>query len=161
NEAALKFEQPVLERPASRVRGISRIFSCRNLDRRWFVDKSFWEGYFPILSENRFNKFSLTLGMAYNYPYDNEYVSDVYLHFPYPFLVKVPGYDVHVSHLDESEREENLRSLQFIAREAAKHGLQFCLGLWNHQYEFGHANGLNYSIKGLSDEIHARYSRDA
>ncbi|WP_119389898.1 hypothetical protein [Taklimakanibacter lacteus] len=161
DDTGLAVREPLLEGPAARVRGISRIFSCRDLDRPWLVDRSFWESYFAMLSGNRFNKFSLTLGMAYNYPYDNEFVSDVYLHFPYPFLVKVPGHDVRVAHLDESEREENLRALQFMAREAAKHGLQFCLGLWNHQYDFGNPKGLSHAIEGLSEGNHAAYARDA
>ena len=50
--------------------------------------------------------------------------------------MKVPGYDVSVTDLPDSERESNLEMLRFISDEAAMRGLDFQLGLWTHAYEW-------------------------
>ena len=110
---------------ATRVRSMCRAFVSETEDKPWFHDKAQWLAYFDMLVTNRFNRFSLSLGMGYDYPYHNHVISDVYLHFPYPFLLAVPGYDVRIAELPEIERESNLEMLQFIGREdgAARSGL--------------------------------------
>ena len=110
---------PLCEAPASRVRSMCRAFISEAEDRPWFHDKAQWIAYLDILASNRFNRFSLSLGMGYDYPYHNHVISDVHLHFPYPFLIDVPGYQVRVAELADVERDGNLDMLKFIGREEA------------------------------------------
>jgi hypothetical protein len=109
-------------------------------------------------SLQRFNRFSLTLGLGYNFPRN---VRDAYFYFAYPFLLSVPDYDVRVAGLPDAERDRNLRTLRFISDETVKRGLHFQLGLWTHAYEWMDSPDTNYTIEGLMPETHAAYCRDA
>jgi hypothetical protein len=92
-EAALPETQfPLVESPTAKIRSICRAFASEREDKAWFHDRSHWIAYLDMLVGNRFNRFALSLGMGYDYPYHNHIVSDVYLHFPYPYLVAVPGH---------------------------------------------------------------------
>ena len=42
----------------------------------------------------RFNRFNFALGFGYDFP---KGVTGDYLHFPYPYLVQVPGYNVSIT----------------------------------------------------------------
>ena len=114
-----------------------------------------------MLAANRFNRFSLTLGIQYDYPYHNHIISDVYLHFPYPYLVDLDGYDVRVRELPAVERESNLEMLRFIGAEAARRGLDFQLGLWTQRYDFDDVPNANYTVEGITEANNADYCRDA
>jgi len=155
--AAFQFSHPVLEQPANRVRSIARCFESVAEDPAWFHDRDQWRAYLAMLAANRFNRFSLTLGLQYNYPME---VSDVYLYFAYPFLLSVPGYNVKARGLTEAERERNLATMQFIGAETARLGLDFQLGLWTHGYKFDSPR-VNYRIEGITPVNHAPYCRDA
>ena len=69
----------------------ARLFTSELEDKSWFYDKSFWSEYLGMLMSQRFNRFSLTLGLGYNSPHR---VRDSYFYFAYPFLLKTPGYEV-------------------------------------------------------------------
>src|SRR5437660_1054572 len=83
-----------IEQPANAIRSIARLFTSDVEDKPWWYDlgragsgretKGFWSRYLTELATQRFNRFSLTLGLGYNFP---RRVSDVYLYFAYPFLV--------------------------------------------------------------------------
>jgi hypothetical protein len=88
-------------------------------------------------------------------------VTDGYFLFAYPFLLSVPGYNVRVPQLPDSERDRNLEMLKFISEEAVARGLQFQLGIWMHGYEWLNSPNPNYSVEGLTPETHAQYCRDA
>eukprot|EP01037_Dinobryon_pediforme_P002118 gene2118-2155_t len=152
---------PLCEQPATRVRSMCRAFVSETEDMPWLHDKAQWIAYLDMLVTNRFNRFSLSLGMGYDYPYHNHVIADVYLHFPYPFLFAVPGYDVRVTQLPDVERDSNLDMLKFIGREAARRGLDFQLALWTQRYDFDDVPNANYTIAGASDDIIAPYCRDA
>jgi hypothetical protein len=154
----LQFERPVVEQPANQVRSIARLFTSEVEDKPWFYDRAFWERYLSMLAAQRFNRFSLTLGLGYNFP---RHVTDVYFYFAYPFLVTVPGYDVRARGLPDEERERNLAMLRFISDEAAARGLHFQLALWTHAYEWIESPEANYVIDGLTPATHAAYCRDA
>src|SRR5262249_53875547 len=123
-----------------------------------FNDRAFWERYLTELAFQRFNRFNLTLGLGYDFTTD---IKDAYLHFAYPFLISIPGYDVRAVPLPDEERDQNLKMLQFISAEAAKRGLHFQLGLWTHAYIWTNSPNANYVIKGLTKETHGPYCRDA
>jgi len=147
-----------VEQPVNSIRSMTRLFVSDIEDKFWFYDKAFWESYLTMLITQRFNRFSLTLGLGYDSP---KKVLDSYFIFAYPYLVNVPGYSVSVRELPESERQKNLAMLQFISREASRRGLHFQLGLWGHAYECSNSPDVNYTIEGLTEDTHAEYCRNA
>ncbi|KKL74993.1 hypothetical protein LCGC14_2059350, partial [marine sediment metagenome] len=156
--AQLQRPDRIVEQPANRVRSIARLFTSELEDKPWYYDKSFWRGYLSMLIAQRFNRFSLTLGLGHNFP---RRVPDSYFYFAYPFLVSVAGYEVEAVGLGAEERERNLSMLRWISEQAADRGLHFQLGLWTHAYEFIDSPDVNYPIAGLTPDNHAAYCRDA
>ena len=63
--------------------------------------ESMWRKYLSMLVSQRFNRFTLTFGMQYNYPYGNEFITDVYLYLAYPFLVSPKGYNIYAEGLSD------------------------------------------------------------
>ena len=145
--------------PATPVRSVLRSFSSDVLDLAWFRDPDFWTGYLDELATHRVNRVQLALGMQYNYSHDPGVV-DNYLCFAYPFLVQVPGWDVEVAGVDAAERDANLAALRLASDEAARRGIHFQLGLWNHAVhpELGESPDLRYPVRGLADADVASYS---
>lgn len=156
--AMLRGIQASVEQPVNSIRSMTRLFVSNVEDKSWFYDKTFWESYLSMLVTQRFNRFSLTLGLGYDSPKE---VLDSYFIFAYPYLVDVPGYSVRVRGLTEGEREKNLAMLQFISEEASRRGLHFQLGLWGHAYESVNSPDVNYIIEGLTEDTHAEYCRNA
>ncbi|MEJ2614640.1 MAG: hypothetical protein P8Z35_06765, partial [Ignavibacteriaceae bacterium] len=105
-----------------------------------------------------FNRFNLSFGIGYDFL---ENVTDAYFLFAYPFLLSVPGYNVHVPQLPDSERDKNLETLKFISEQTAARGIQFQLGIWMHGYKWNDSPNANYTIEGLTPENHGPYCRDA
>jgi hypothetical protein len=167
---ALHLPETLEEHPANEVRSISRAFCSEIEDKAWYYDKDFWRNYLDVLVTSRFNRFNFTLGIGYDFPRG---VTGDYLHFPYPYLLDVPGYEVRVvslaneagplnpAPLTADEREMNLQMLRFIAAETAARGLQFQLGLWTHAYQWTDSPHAHHRIEGLTPENHAAYCRDA
>jgi hypothetical protein len=157
---ALTTRQSVIEVTPNRVRSVARPFLSEIEDKAWFYDRQFWTGYLDRLAAARFNRFNFALGFGYDFPRG---VTGDYLHFPYPYLVQVPGYEqVHVEPaLQPGERDRNLETLQFIAAETARRGMEFQLGLWTHAYDWVDSPGADHRIVGLTPETHAPYCRDA
>jgi hypothetical protein len=156
--ADLRRVKRITQRPANQIRSIARIFASEVEDKGWYYDRSFWQRYLTELATQRFNRFSLTLGLGYDFPTD---IRDAYFHFAYPFLISVPGYDVRAVPLPEDEPKRNLEMLRFISEEAARRGLHFQLGLWTHAYQWVNSPNANYTIEGLSAATHGPYCRDA
>ncbi|HEU5023389.1 MAG TPA: hypothetical protein VFV01_00570 [Spirillospora sp.] len=160
---ALRTARSPLRAPAVGERGVLRAFSSDVLDRPWLRDHDFWTSYLDELATHRINRLHLAFGMQYNYSHDRD-VRDNYLCFAYPFLLRVPGWEhVRVRGLPEREREENLAALRFASDEAARRGIHFQLGLWNHAVrpELGDSPNLRYPVDGLADEDIAAYSAAA
>ena len=150
----------IIETTPNRVRSVARAFCSEIEDKPWFYDRPFWTSYLDTLAAARFNRFAFTLGLAYDFPRG---VTGDYLHFPYPYLVEVPGYEgVHVEPaLQPGERQRNLETLQFIAAETARRGMDFQLGIWTHAYQWTDSPHSDHHIVGLTPETHAAYCRDA
>ncbi|MDE3195611.1 MAG: hypothetical protein KGN84_04665 [Acidobacteriota bacterium] len=146
------------ERPANGIRSVIRAFVSEVEDRDWFYDRDGWREYLTMLASQRFNRFSLTFGIGYDFTRE---VRDSYFHFPYPYLVKVPGYDVRVPGVDDAERQRNLDTLRFIGEEVARRGLHFQVGIWTHAYSFDDSPVAERRITGLNPSNHAQYCRDA
>lgn len=156
--SALEQQEAVIERPLNSVRSVGRIFCSDIQDKPWFYDREMWPAYFSMLAMQRFNRFSLNLGVGYDF-LDN--VRDAYFLFVYPFLLAVPGYNVRALNLLDDERDRNLEMLQFISAQAVECGIDFQLGIWTHGYHWGPSSQPNYTIEGLNSDNHAAYSRDA
>jgi len=168
----LHLAQRFEEKPANEVRGVSRYFCSELEDKPWLYDRESWIGYLDLLAKCRFNRFSLAFGIEYDFP---KGVTSDYLHFAYPYLVEVPGYDVRVMQLataegkalaqpvplSTDERTRNLEALRFIAAQTAERGLHFQLGIWTHAYEWIDSPQAYHRIEGLTHENHAAYCRDA
>jgi hypothetical protein len=155
--AALRVDRAIVEQPANSVRSIARCFESDVEDKSWFHDRAMWRQYLAMLATHRFNRFSMTFGLQYNYPME---VSDVYLYFAYPFLFSVPGHEVRVRELPAAERDRNLETLQFIGQETVRRGLDFQVGLWTHGYKFDSPK-VNYHVEGITEQNQAAYCRDA
>jgi len=89
--SALHLTATIEEKPANRVRSVGRYFCSETEDKAWYYDKNFWRGYLDALVASRFNRFCLGFGLEYDFPRG---VTSDYFHFPYPYLVDVPGYYV-------------------------------------------------------------------
>jgi hypothetical protein len=158
---ALSTVQPNYQHPHVAVRSICRMFACHQTDTAWYHDRTFWDEYLSELAMQRFNRFTLGFGLAYDYLIDKR-VTDNYFCFLYPFILSVPGYDVTVAGLTEAHRRRNLESLQYIATAAAQRGLQFSLGLWNHAYRLDPVTpSEKWLISGLDESTHAAYCGEA
>ncbi|MEZ5355949.1 MAG: hypothetical protein R2762_25225, partial [Bryobacteraceae bacterium] len=147
-----------VEKPFNKIRSWTRLFTSDVEDKPWYNDREMWPPYLTMLASNRFNRFNLAFGIGYDFI---RQVTDAYFLFTYPFLVKVPGYDVRAAELPDAEREANLRMLQFISEQTVARGMQFQLGLWMHGYEWIDTKDANYTIEGLNSENHGPYCRDA
>jgi hypothetical protein len=149
---------PVVEQPVNRVRGILRTFASDIEDLGWYHDRQFWRHYLTMLATQRYNRLHLAFGIGFDFA---RHMRDSYLYFAYPFLLSVPGYTVQAAGISPAERERNLTTLQFIAREAKRRGLHFQLGLWAQVYAFEASPDVNHPITGLTPANHAAYCRDA
>ncbi len=170
--AALHLKENLKETTPNEVRCVSRYFCSELEDKAWLYDRDFWPGYLDVLAASRFNRFCLAFGLEYDFP---KGVTSDYLHFPYPYLVDVPGYDVQVMQLrapdgkvlaapipvGADERKKNLEALQYIAAQTAARGLHFQLGIWTHAYQWTDSPNAYHSIEGLAPATHAAYCRDA
>ena len=159
--AGLHLSAPIIETTPNKVRSAARAFCSEAEDKPWFYDRAFWTSYLDTLVAARFNRFAFTLGIAWDFPRGVN--AGDYLHFPYPYLVEVPGYEqVHVEPaLQPGERQRNLETLQFIAAETARRGMDFQLGIWTHAYQWTDSPHSDHHIAGLTPETHATYCRDA
>jgi hypothetical protein len=156
--AALDAVKTTAERPANAVRSCMRMFCSDVEDKPWFGDREFWNAYLSMLVAQRFNRINLAFGIGYDFTTG---ITDAYLHFAYPFLLDVPGYDVRATNVTAAERDANLERLRFISDAAAARGLHFQLGLWTHAYEWTKSPDANHRIEGLTAQTHGPYCRDA
>ena len=149
-----------IESPKTKIRSISKCFESDIEDLPWYRNKTMWKEYLDMLVINRFNRFTFTLGMQYNYPYGNEFIKDVYFYLAYPFLVKPKGYKIYAEGINKKTRDNNLKILKFISDEASLRGLDFQLALWTQRYDFDEVPNANYQIKNIPNN-YAEYCRDS
>jgi len=155
---SLNITKSIIEQPANEVRSNTRLFVSDIEDKPWYNDREMWPEYLTMLATQRFNRFSLSFGIGYDFLQN---VTDGYFVFAYPFLLPVPGYNVRVPQLPDKERDHNLEMLQYISEQTVARGMKFQLGLWMHGYEWLNSPNPNYTIEGLTAETHAPYCRDA
>jgi len=157
---ALHFTAPIVETTPNKVRSVARAFLSEIEDKSWFYDRAFWTHYLDTLAYARFNRFNFALGFGYDFPRG---VTGDYFHFPYPYLIELPAYSrVAIEPpLAPGERQRNLETLQFVAAETVRRGLEFQFGIWTHAYQWTDSPKADHRITGLTSDTHAAYCRDA
>ncbi|MGH9397344.1 MAG: hypothetical protein ACRD18_10910 [Terriglobia bacterium] len=106
--------------PQVQMRGIRYFVHNKDLDAGWYYSHDFWDEHFAMLARDRFNRFNLVFAHQTNY-----------LAPPYPFWVELtefPG--IRVPGLTTAQRDRNIEMLRYISQNAADHGIDFCLGIW-------------------------------
>jgi len=130
--------------PATPIRGIRHFIHNQDLEQGWYYSHEYWRDFFAMLARCRFNRFNLVFAHQ-----------TAYLAPPYPFWVALDDYPhIRVPGLTETERERNLETLRFISDTAAEHGLDFTLGIWEHNIQ----TGMKPSVEGLTRQNIGPYS---
>lgn len=130
--------------PAVAMRGIRIFLHNHDLEQQWYYSRECWDQYFAMLARDRFNRFNLVFAHQMDY-----------LAPPYPFWLSLPDFpEIRVPGLSDEQRAKNLEMLEYISQDAADHGIDFTLGVWEHNYE----NGM---VKGITRENIGPYSHEA
>ncbi len=110
---------------ATPIRGIRWFLHNRDLEQGWFYSKQHWLDLFQFLARCRFNRFNLV------YAHQTAYQAP-----PYPFWLALDEFpEIRVPGLAELERRRHLEMLRFISDAAAEHGIEFTLGIWQHNVQ--------------------------
>lgn len=129
------------------MRGIRRFVHNAELDAAWFHDREQWRAYFEMLARNRFNRFNLV------FAHQTDYMAP-----PYPFFVRVADFpEVRAKGLSDAARERNLETLRFVSQTANEYGIDFALGVWEHDVQ----PGMTPSVEGLTPANLGPYSYQA
>lgn len=129
----------IVEQPELATRAISMYTMNRTLWESKFYDKNYWEKYFDVLSQNRFNSFVIIFG----------YENGGFLAPPYPYFFNVEGYpDVHMVGLSPSKQQRNLSALNDVIDMAHQRGIRLSVAIWDHIYRGGIQSG---GMSGLEE----------
>lgn len=113
------------ESPRVAMRGIRVFIHNADLERNWYYSRDYWNDFFATLARDRFNRFNLV------FAHQTDYLAP-----PYPFWVDIPEFSgVRARNLSAEQRQKNLEMLQFISQDAAEHGIDFTLGVWEHNIQ--------------------------
>jgi hypothetical protein len=108
--------------PATPMRGIRTFIHNEDLEKSWYYSREYWDAYFSMLATNRFNRLNLVFAHQTNY-----------LAPPYPYWIELPDFpQIRVPGLSAAQRDRNLEMLRYISQSAADHGIEFTLGVWEH-----------------------------
>ena len=107
------------------MRGIRYFLHNADLEREWFFSKVYWDAYLSMLAKNRFNRFNLV------FAHQTDHLAP-----PYPFWVDLPEFPtIRAKDLTADQRQRNLAMLQYISQEAVNRGIDFTLGVWEHDIQ--------------------------
>ena len=130
--------------PATRIRGIRYFVHNEDLERDWYYSRDYWTDYIRMLARNRFNRLNLVFAHQTNY-----------LAPPYPFWLALAEFpEIRVPGLSDEQRKRNLEMLRFISRTAAGHGIDFTLGIWEHNVQ----TNQKPTVQGLTEQNLGPYS---
>lgn len=139
--------RPSEGRPATPIRGIRRFLHNANMERGWYHSREYWTEFIRMLARNRYNRLNLVFAHQTNY-----------LAPPYPYWLSLPDFpEVRVPGLSKEEQGRNLETLRFISQTAADHGIDFTLGVWQHDVQ----PGQKPTVVGLTEDNIGLYSRNA
>jgi hypothetical protein len=136
--------------PAVAMRGIRYFIHNHDLEKNWYYSREYWDQYFDLLARSRFNRFNLVFAHQTNY-----------LAPPYPFWIKVPEFpEIRVPGLTAEQRTRNLEMLKYISQAAADHGIDFTLGVWEHNIQTS-PHKMVPTVDGITRENIGPYSHAA
>ena len=128
NRDPFEYINEIVEKPEIANRAISMYAMNRKVWEQKFFDKKYWEKYFDMLSQNRFNSFVFIFG----------YENGGFLSPVYPYFFDVPGYpDVYMVGLTKEQQQRNLSTLNDIINMAHQRGIKITLGSWDHIFRGG------------------------
>jgi hypothetical protein len=140
---------PESGRPRTAIRGIRTFLHNEVLEEGWYFSDDYWRAYFAMLARQRFNRFNLVFAHQTGY-----------LAPPYPYWLILPDFPgVRVPALSPERQARNLDRLCRIAAAAADHGIDFTLGIWEHDVPT--FLGLGRTVEGLDPATIGPYSRAA
>ena len=135
---------PITEAPATPIRGIRVFLHNHDLEKNWYYSEEYWRDFFSMLARNRFNRFNLVFAHQTNY-----------LAPPYPFWFSLPQFpEIRAPGLSNEERRRNFEMLRFISDTAADYGIDFTLGIWEHNVQ----QGMTPTVAGITPENIGPYS---
>ncbi len=136
--------------PAVAMRGIRYFLHNQDLEKNWYYSREYWDQYFGLLARSRFNRFNLVFAHQTNY-----------LAPPYPFWIELPEFpQIRVPGLSSAQRNQNLEMLRYISQAAADHGIDFTLGIWEHNVQ-SWPHKMVPTVEGITRENIGPYSHAA
>jgi hypothetical protein len=133
--------------PATPIRGIRKFIHNEDLERSWYYSPEYWQSFFQMLARNRFNRFNLVFAHQ-----------TAYLAPPYPFWVSIQSHpEITVPGLSAAQRDRNLKTLQYISQTAVEYGVDFTLGIWEHNIQ----PNMTPPVRGLTRDNIGPYSYEA
>lgn len=133
----------IVEKPELATRAISMYTMNRSVWEGKFYDETYWERYFDMLSQNRFNSFVVIFG----------YENGGFLAPPYPYFFDVDGYpDVEMVGLTTEQQQRNLNTLNHLIDMAHRRGLKLSVAIWDHIYRGGIQSGGMAGLENAQNE---------
>ncbi|MGI8745235.1 MAG: hypothetical protein ACR2NN_22220 [Bryobacteraceae bacterium] len=134
--------------PHTAMRGIRRFIHNAELESDWYYSRDYWDDYFSMLARERFNRFNLV------FAHQTDYLAP-----PYPFWVDVPEFPAILArNLTPAQRDRNLETLRYISQAAVDHGIDFTLGVWEHNIQEYRKPPMQSMTEGLTPENIGPYS---
>lgn len=139
--------------PKTPIRGIRYFLHNADLERDWFYSKEYWDEYLSMLVRNRFNRFNLV------FAHQTDYLAP-----PYPFWIELPEFPtIRAKNLSPAQRNKNLEMLQYISQGCVSRGIDFTLGVWehnawSHDIPDGGEPAMTPMTEGLTNENIGPYS---
>jgi hypothetical protein len=149
------------EKPFIKVRGLFTFVHNQDMGDEWFFSQKYWDDYFDMMAENRFNSYNLV------FSHQTDYLAPMFAYF-----VRVEDHpEVYPVDADESRIEKNREMLKLITEAACLRGIDFILGIWQVRAwtgdktdsvpkQAGHVQGLgdhniqDYTYKAVKQIIH-------
>jgi len=139
NKEPFEFIHEIVEKPEIANRAISMYTMHRVVWERKLYDRNYWEKYFDMLAQNRFNSFVIVFG----------YENGGFLAPPYPYFFDVPGFpDVRMVGVTKEQQNRNLTALNEVIEMAHQRGIKLTLGIWDHIYRGGVQEGTGTAPLG-------------
>jgi len=130
------------------IRGIRYFLHNADLERDWYYAKDYWDEYLTMLAHNRFNRFNLV------FAHQTDYLAP-----PYPFWIDLPEFPtIRGKNLTAEQREKNLEMLRYIAQGCVSRGIDFTLGVWEHNIQEYRRPPMIPMTEGLTNDNIGPYS---
>ncbi|GHT74439.1 hypothetical protein AGMMS50262_07400 [Bacteroidia bacterium] len=121
----LQYVRETVSEPYIRERGIALYTMHRRYWESRFYDEAYWEAYFGMMAQNRFNMLEILFG----------YENGGFLAPCYPYFFDVEGYlNVKMQDISEERQQKNVEAMHRLIALAHEHGIGVRLGIWDHIY---------------------------